>query len=230
MIELNNLSLSFENWKLNANLLVGPEKFSFLIGPSGAGKSSILNAIAGFLPHGPNEVLINGQDMKGLGPEQRPVSMLFQENNLFNHLTILQNTGLGIDPNLNLNPKDWQRVEAALERVGLEGMGERLPRDLSGGQRQRAGLARIMLRQKPVMLLDEPFAALGPALRKDMLDLVKSLAQEAKQTVIMVTHQPDDARHAADLVAFVSEGTIQQAGSTQSVLDNPNAGLKSYLG
>ncbi len=215
---------------MTVSLEVAAGSFCALIGPSGAGKSTILNAIAGFLPHGSGQLFIDGRDMAPLAPADRPVSMLFQEHNLFNHMTVEQNVGLGVDPSLKLGKTEWLRVEEALAQVGLDGMGKRLPRALSGGQRQRASLARAILRKRPVLLLDEPFAALGPALRKGMLQLVRDLAAQNGQTIIMVTHHPDDARLAADQIALVQDGTIEQVGETDAFFANPSDALKAYLG
>lgn len=230
MIELNHLELSFDSWSMRIDLEVGRGAFCALIGPSGAGKSTILNAIAGFLPHAPGQVLIGGQDMAGLAPAMRPVSMLFQEHNLFAHMSVSQNVALGINPDLKLSRQEMVRIEKALEMTGLSGLGDRLPHALSGGQRQRASLARAILRDKPVLLLDEPFAALGPALRKDMLKLVKDLAAQSGQTVMMVTHHPEDARQAADQTSLVHDGQIAQSGPTDQVFTEPGEALKDYLG
>lgn len=230
MIELNHLQLAFDDWSMRIDLKVKPGNFCALIGPSGAGKSTILNAIAGFLPHASGEILIGGQDMAGLAPAMRPVSMLFQEHNLFAHMSVSQNVALGINPSLKLSEQEKADVEKALKMTGLSGFGDRLPRALSGGQRQRASLARAILRKKPVLLLDEPFAALGPALRKDMLKLVKDLATKSGQTVIMVTHHPEDSKLAANQTSLVHDGKIAQSGNTDDIFANPSAALKDYLG
>lgn len=230
MIKLDHLHIALDDWQMTINLTIKKGGFCALIGPSGAGKSTILNAIAGFLPHASKQLFINNNDMASLKPADRPVSMLFQDHNLFAHMSIGQNVALGINPTLKLSSEDKQAVQEALAQVGLHSMADRLPRALSGGQRQRASLARAMLRKKPVLLLDEPFAALGPALRKDMLKLVSDLAKRTGQTVIMVTHHPEDAQIAADQTALVHDGHIAQSGPTQEVFATPSAALRSYLG
>jgi thiamine transport system ATP-binding protein len=157
--------------------------------------------------------------------------MLFQEHNLFPHLNAAQNIGLGIHPGLRLTKTDHDAVAAALERVGMAGMGGRLPRQLSGGERQRVALARSLVRNRPLLLLDEPFAALGPALKRDMLDLVDRLRRETGTAVLMVSHDPGDARRIAETTAFVAAGHIVAVGSTADLFDRPPAPeIADYLG
>jgi thiamine transport system ATP-binding protein len=122
-------------------------------------------------------------------------------------------------------------VEAALAQVGLAGLAERLPSQLSGGERQRVALARGLVRDRPVLLLDEPFAALGPALRREMLDLVRTLQADRKLTVLLVSHQPEDALYIAARTAFVHDGQVLQVGATRELLDGAaGSELRSYLG
>ena len=230
MIRLDHLFIALDDWQMTVSLTVKTGSFCALIGPSGAGKSTILNAIAGFLPHRSGQIFIDGQDMANLAPADRPVSMLFQDHNLFNHMTVAQNVALGVSPTLKLNKQQWQKVSDALDQVELSGMADRLPRALSGGQRQRASLARAILRERSVLLLDEPFAALGPALRKDMLQLVSTLAKKNGQTIIMVTHHPEDARLAADQTALVQDGAIAQVGPSEAFFTSPTEALKAYMG
>jgi thiamine transport system ATP-binding protein len=158
------------------------------------------------------------------------MAILFQDNNLFGHLSVAQNVGLGIRPALRLSSTENDSVSQALARVGLEGFGARKPSELSGGQQSRAALARALVQSKPWMILDEPFAALGPALRAEMLDLVADVARETKAGVLMVTHAPDDARRIADSVIFVADGLAHPPVPTAELLDNPPPALKAYLG
>lgn len=200
-----------------------------VIGPSGAGKSTLLMALAGFVPHG-GRILWQGGDIGALPPGDRPLSILFQDQNLFPHLSVAQNLGLGLSPRLRLTPADHRRIAATLERVGLDGLGARKPGQLSGGQMGRAALARALLRARPILLLDEPFAALGPALKAEMLDLVAETATETGATVLMVTHDPADAQRFAGRTVLVADGIAQGPQPTAELFANPPPALQAYLG
>ncbi len=202
-----------------------------LIGPSGAGKTTLLNLIAGFEIATSGRIRIGALDVGGLSPAERPVSMVFQENNLFSHLTVETNIRLGIRPTISGQPGDRQMVADALRRVGLAGFETRLPGDLSGGERQRVAIARALVRRKPVLLLDEPFAALGPRLRGDMLQLVGQLQAETGMTMILVTHQPEDAAAIAENIVFIDAGKTVAAGPARPFLARTDVpGLADYLG
>jgi thiamine transport system ATP-binding protein len=191
----------------------------------------LLNLVAGFETPQSGRVLIDGRDVTGAPPSSRPVSMVFQENNLFAHLSVEQNVGLGRSPALKLGEGDRAAVRQALARTGLAGKEKRLPRELSGGERQRVALARVLVRERPVLLLDEPFASLGPALREDMLDLVAGLQAERAMTVLFVTHQPEDARRIAQAVVFLEDGTVAASGPAADFFDGsgPEA-FRRYIG
>ena len=165
-----------------------------------------------------------------LDPGKRPVAMLFQDGNLFPHLTAAQNVGLGLDASLSLTGSDDLAVEAALARVGLAGLGERKPAQLSGGQQARVALARLLVQKRAILLLDEPFSALGPALKAEMLALVAELSRDIGATVLMVSHDPVDARLVADDVILVAEGIAHTPVATQQLFDNPPKALRDYLG
>lgn len=207
-------------------------KITALVGPSGSGKSTLLNLVAGFEMPDSGAVRFGGADLTRAPVAERPVSMVFQENNLFAHLSIFDNVALGLSPSLHLKAGDREAVEQALASVGLAGYGVRLPGQLSGGERQRVALARVIVRRKPVLLLDEAFASLGPALRGDMLDLVAKIHAERGMTTVMVTHFPEDARRIAPQTVFLADGTVIAGGPTESLLDVATAPLaiRNYLG
>jgi len=230
-IVLDHVSLGFGEFAVAFNAAIAAGRLTAVVGPSGAGKSTLLNLIAGFERPDAGTVAIGGRDVTRLGPADRPVSMVFQENNLFAHLDIGTNVALGLDPSLKLAADGWRIVEGALDRVGLAGYAKRRPGSLSGGERQRVALARAVVRRRPVLLLDEPFAALGPGLKADMLSLIGTLQRETGMTALMVTHQPDDATAIADEVLFVNRGRIGGAGPSQGFFSRDDIeGLGEYLG
>jgi thiamine transport system ATP-binding protein len=177
-----------------------------IAGPSGAGKSTLLNLIAGFEQPQAGRILLAGMDHTRSHPSERPVSLVFQDHNLFAHLDIFTNVALGVSPSMRLMDADRQSVDDALNRVGLAGFGPRMPGSLSGGERQRAAFARALVRKRPILLLDEPFASLDPELRVQMADLLVALHRETGNTVVIVTHDRDEIRRVADRVLLVEHG------------------------
>ncbi len=230
MLRLEALRISRPGFDLTADLSIPKGTRTAIIGPSGAGKSTLLAAISGFQPLAQGRITWDGQDLAQIPPGHRPLSILFQDNNLFPHLTAEENIGLALRPSLRLTTGERQKVRAALARVGLEGLEQRRPAQLSGGQQSRIALARALLRARPLLLLDEPFAALGPGLRLEMLDLVREITMETGATLLMVSHEPTDARRIADLTILVSEGTAEPPKSTLELFADPPPALRAYLG
>lgn len=230
MLRLEGLELIQGAFRLRADLAVPPGAAVAVVGPSGGGKSTLLAAIAGFLKPAAGRVLWEGRDLATLAPGQRPVGVLFQDNNLFPHLSALRNVTLGLRPTLRPTPRERALAEAALARVGLAGLGDRRPAQLSGGQQGRAALARLLVQDKPLLLMDEPFAALGPALKAEMLALTREVLGGRGATILMVTHDPEDARAMADTMIVVAEGRAEPPGPTAALLADPSAALRAYLG
>ncbi len=230
MLELQDITITQGAFRLSADFRIERGARVAVIGPSGAGKSTLLSVIAGFFPAASGRILWDGKEITTAQPGRRPLSILFQDQNLFPHLTVAQNVGLGLRPDLRLSPADHQAVVHALTRTGLQGMEGRKPATLSGGQQSRVALARALLRARPLMLLDEPFAALGPALKAEMLDLVAEIAGETGATVLMVSHAPEDARRFAPQTILVADGMAHAPRPTTGLLDNPPPALATYLG
>ncbi|KXF76283.1 thiamine ABC transporter ATP-binding protein [Paramesorhizobium deserti] len=230
-VTLEEIRFSYGEMRMHFDLDVPASQIAAIIGPSGSGKSTLLNLIAGFEMPQAGKVLIGGVDVTRLPPAERPVSMVFQENNLFAHLDVEANIGLGRSPKLKLTAADRAAIADAIARVGLTGKEKRKPETLSGGERQRVAIARALVRNRPVLLLDEAFASLGPALRVQMLDLVKALHAETAMTVLMVTHHPEDALHMDSLLFFLENGMIAASGNAKDLLSEtgPEA-LKRYMG
>jgi len=231
LLKVEGLSFRYEDMAMVFDLSLARGECLAVLGPSGAGKSPLLSLIAGFERPLAGRVMIDGRDVTELKPAERPVTSLFQEHNLFAHLSAGQNVGLGLDPGLRLDSAQKRAVAEALARVGLEGLDQRRPAQLSGGQRQRVALARSLVRDKPLLLLDEPFSALDPGLRLEMLDLVRQLQGERGLTVVLVSHNPQDALRIAGQAAFVANGRILAAGPTRALLEarEPEE-LRAFLG
>lgn len=228
-LRLENLLLQQGEFRLSADLVISKGSTAAVLGPSGAGKSTLFSAIAGFLAPTSGQVSWNDQPFTNLGPGLRPVAMLFQDNNLFPHLSVEQNVGLALTPK-RLNAAQREKVNDVLDRVGLKGFGARRPAQLSGGQISRAALARLLLQDKPLWLLDEPFSALGPALKSEMLALVAEIAAEKNATTLMITHDPTDAQACAPVSILVAEGKATGPFPTEELLRNPPQALAAYLG
>ena len=194
MLEVKNLVFRHpgqsQDYKFELSIAAG--EILGLTGKSGSGKSTLLDLIAGFLMPVPGDVMIGGQSLLPLPPEDRPLTILFQKNNLFDHITAAQNVGLGINTSLRLTATQQNQVDQALDRVGLAAAANQRASSLSGGEQQRIALARSLVRNKPVLLLDEPFSALDADTRAEMLQLVREIVDEKQLATLMVTHDPKD--------------------------------------
>ena len=231
MILIENALFKKKKFSLAIDLHVKSETFVAVLGASGAGKSTLLSIIAGFEDLERGKLWLDGTDMQNVLPAMRPVSMIFQDHNVFAHLNVWDNVALGIAPSLKLNAAEMAHVDEALVRVGLSQYAKRKPGNISGGERQRVALARVLVRKRKILLLDEPFAALDPGLRHDMLDLVSDLRREHALTILMVTHQPEEALRAADEIIFVAGGKVREpiAAKTFFKLHDDGA-IDLYLG
>ncbi len=229
MLKLNDVTWLYQHLPMRFTLSVQQGERLAVLGPSGAGKSTLLNLIAGFLPPVSGTILINDQLHTHTPPARRPVSMLFQENNLFHHLTVRQNIGLGMHPGLKLNAAQTASLQTIAGQMSIGSLLDRLPDELSGGQRQRVALARCLVREQPVLLLDEPFSALDPALRQEMLTLVSDVCQRQNLTLLMVSHSVEDAARIAPRSLVVADGRIAWDGATETLLSG-NSSASHLLG
>lgn len=213
------------------DLAVGRGEILSLIGPSGSGKSSLLNLIAGFITAEAGTIKVENQEIQHLDPAARPLSMVFQSHNLFPHLDVFTNIALGLNPSLKLDSDQRASIDKTLENLGLQGFHARKPGQLSGGQQQRVAIARALVRKHPVLLLDEPFAALGPALREELIELLKQLVTSQQMSALMVSHQPADALLASERTAFIHQGRVTAIAPTAELLaDTEQSEIRQYLG
>ena len=227
MLTFEGVEYSDGGFRLSADRRIGGAGITAVIGPSGGGKSTLLSLIGGFELPDAGRVLWESKDLAPLSPGERPVAVLFQDNNLFPHLDVLTNVALGLSPRARPSGEVLDRARGALRQVGLAGMEARLPGALSGGQQSRAALARVLLTDRQVVLMDEAFSALGPALRAEMLELVTGLLGD--RTVLMVTHDPEDARRVARWTMFVEDGRVHAPVETGALFAAPHAALAAYL-
>ncbi len=197
MLEVEDIHFVYSNEgggaTIRANFTVAAGRTAALMGASGSGKSTLLNLIAGFLVPGHGDLRFDGKSLLGIKPAARPLTYLFQANNLFPHLSVRQNLAIGLHPGMRLSDAQNDAVEQALEWVSLRAFATRKPPSLSGGQQQRVALARCLARNRPLLLLDEPFSGLDDALRSEILSLIVSLQKTRPMTVLVTTHRQQDA-------------------------------------
>lgn len=234
MLEINQLCFHYAHESatpMQFDLSVARGEVLSLIGPSGSGKSTLLNLVAGFLVADSGSIRVQGEAMEQLAPARRPVAMVFQQHNLFPHLDLFTNVALGANASLKLNRKQRLEVEDAIAKLGLGGLEKRLPGALSGGQRQRVALARALVRKCKLLLLDEAFAALGPALRAELIEKVKDLVKQENMAALLVSHQPADALQASARTAFIYQGRVLSLQASAVLLQQSELPeVREYLG
>ncbi|WP_151702475.1 ATP-binding cassette domain-containing protein [Nitrincola alkalilacustris] len=203
MLEVRSLQLSRGALSWQYDFTLQPAQMLALMGPSGTGKSSLLECLGGFVPADAGQILLQGEPIQHLPAEQRPVSTLFQQHNLFEHISVAHNLRLGFNQG-RPSHEQWSRVEAACEHLGIRELLDRLPSALSGGQRQRVALIRTVLREQPVILLDEPFSALDDDTRLLAGQWVRAEVSRTGKHLLFVTHMQADADSWADQVITIS--------------------------
>ena len=229
--EMLKLNFSFEEnyLAISANLSLESDKIYAIIGPSGAGKSTFLNLISGFSEISSGSILWNEQEISDLPPSKRNISILFQDNNLFPHLSVWRNLALAVSHWPKISNDDEAKLHSVISEVGIRGLENRKPSQLSGGQQSRVALARVLLQKNKILLLDEPFAALGPSLKDQMLELIEKIARNRGLLVLMVTHDPADANKIASQTIVVKNNKVHPPLNTDKALDPINGPLADYL-
>jgi len=202
---------------------VNHNEFFSILGPSGSGKTTILRMIAGLIQPDAGDVFIDGQSMKGLPANQRPINTVFQQYALFPHMTVWNNVAFGLNMKGIASTEKNARVEEVLDIVKLPGKGDRLPSQLSGGEQQRVALARALVNRPSVILLDEPLGALDQKLRQDMQRELKMIQGKVEITFICVTHHQGEALLMSDRVAVMNAGSLVQIGKPEELYARPKS-------
>ncbi len=233
IIELKNIKKVFDDTVVvdNFNLTVKKGEFVTFLGPSGCGKTTTLRMIAGFEFPTEGEILLNGEDISHIPPNLRPINTVFQRYALFPHLNVYENVAFGL--NLKRLPKSVisEKVKHVLEVVDLEGFEKRQISTLSGGQQQRIAIARAIVNEPDILLLDEPLGALDLKMRKEMQLELKSMHERLGITFIYVTHDQEEALTMSDKVVVMSDGMIQQIGTPEEIYNEPkNAFVADFIG
>jgi iron(III) transport system ATP-binding protein len=230
-IEAVNLSFGKTHVLKDIDLEIHPGEFFAFLGPSGCGKTTLLRLIAGFNQAQTGRVLIGGKDVSGLPPWRRDVGMVFQSYALWPHMTVRANVSFGLEERRMPKAEIGRRVEAALDLVGLLDLAERRPSQLSGGQQQRVALARTIVIEPQVLLLDEPLSNLDAKLRIQMRQEILELQRKLDITTIFVTHDQEEANTMCDRIAVMQGGMIQQVGTPLELYDSPaNLFVAGFLG
>ncbi|MAV82732.1 MAG: hypothetical protein CMI90_04640 [Pelagibacteraceae bacterium] len=210
MLRLDNLSYSVGKFKAKYTLSINKNGIYALVGESGSGKSTFMNLLGGYTKQNKGHFLINNKLVSNLTPSKRPISSLFQNHNNFDHLNIFQNVIMGVDPNMNFNEENKKKVNYVMKKLSLKMSMLGLVSDLSGGEQQRVSLARCWLRNENLLLLDEPFNALDPGLRKDMFKQLLSFHKSNSNLITIISsHFLDELLDIVEGIIFVSKGSIE---------------------
>ncbi len=225
MIRVHNLNIKLGMFKIkNANLQIAKGEFLVILGPSAAGKSVILESIAGLIPIQKGEILVNGKDVTNLKPEKRNISICYQDYNLFPHMKVRDNIRYGLKFKKDKhNEKYNKNFKTLIKLLELDGILDRLPLNLSGGEQQRVSLARGLIGNPDVLLLDEPLSSLDPNIKGTIQEELKNIHQTMHTTIIMVTHDFTEANYLADKVTLVHNGQIIQQGTIEDIFQRPKS-------
>ena len=232
-IRIEGVSKSFGTFQAvcDVNLTIAKGEIFSLLGGSGCGKTTLLRMLAGFEEPTKGRIFIDGQDMAGVPPYQRPVHMMFQSYALFPHMTVERNIGYGLQHDTMTKIQRSERVREMLDLVQLTGLAQRKPHQISGGQRQRVALARALARAPKLLLLDEPLAALDKKLREQTQFELMSIQERTGVTFIVVTHDQEEAMTLSDRIAVMDKGQVIQTGSATEVYEYPkNKFVAGFIG
>lgn len=225
MIELNKIKLRYENFEFYIDLNIPKNSFTIIMGISGSGKSTLLNIIAGFIKPLSGKLVINNNDMTSIPPSKRDISMLFQKDNLFTHMTVFENIAIGINTNLKLNQEQNKRLNEIMHSLEIESLKTKSPSQISGGEEQRVGIARCLLQNKSILLLDEPFANLDPIIRYKLYKIIYNKSKEYKKTTLVISHFPYEIKNYAEDVIFLNKGKVMFYGKGNNFYNSSNKNI-----
>ena len=233
LIDLQNITKAFDGQVVldDMNLYIRENEFLTLLGPSGCGKTTTLRIIGGFESPDKGRVILDGEDITKMPPNKRQLNTVFQKYALFTHMTIAENIAFGLKIKGKSKSYIDDKIKYALKLVNLDGYGSRMPDSLSGGQQQRIAIARAIVNEPKVLLLDEPLGALDLKLRQDMQYELIRLKNELGITFIYVTHDQEEALTMSDTIVVMNQGYIQQIGTPESIYNEPeNAFVADFIG
>lgn len=233
LITLEHISKSYDGQLIldDLNLSIYENSFVTLLGPSGCGKTTTLRIIGGFETPDKGRVIFDGKDITSLSPNKRQLNTVFQKYALFTHMTVAENIAFGLKIKNKSDSYIKDKIKYALKLVNLEGYENRSPESLSGGQQQRIAIARAIVNEPKVLLLDEPLGALDLKMRQDMQYELKRLKEELGITFIYVTHDQEEALTMSDHIVVMNQGYIQQEGSPEKIYNEPeNAFVADFIG
>lgn len=232
-VQLRGLSKRFGDVVAADRINLGIEKGEFfsLLGPSGCGKTTTLRMIAGFVEPTEGSITVAGAEITHLPPEKRGIGIVFQNYAIFPHMTAYDNIAFGLRMRKVGKAEIDRKVRASLDQVGLSGLEARYEREMSGGQKQRVALARVLVTEPEILLLDEPLSALDKKLREEMKYWIKNLQQDLGITTIYVTHDQGEALTMSDRIAVMNEGRVVQVGAPSEIYEQPDSNfVTSFIG
>lgn len=233
LIDLSHISKSFDDHLVldDLNLFINENRFLTLLGPSGCGKTTLLRILGGFESPDQGRIIFDGTDITNLAPNKRQLNTVFQKYALFSHMTIAENIAFGLKIKGKSKAYINDKIHYALKLVNLDGFENRTPDSLSGGQQQRIAIARAIVNEPKVLLLDEPLGALDLKLRQDMQYELIRLKNELGITFVYVTHDQEEALTMSDTIVVMNQGYIQQIGSPEDIYNEPeNAFVADFIG
>ena len=233
ILNLEHLSKSFDGKKIldDLSIDIGKNEFVTLLGPSGCGKTTTLRMIGGFIMPDEGRVIFEGKDITALPPDKRHINTVFQKYSLFSHMSVADNIAFGLKLKKKSSAYIHDKIKYALKLVDLEGYEDRHPMSLSGGQQQRIAIARAIVNEPKVLLLDEPLGALDLKLRQDMQKELIKIKNELGITFVFVTHDQEEALTMSDRIIVMNQGLIQQIGTPVDIYNEPeNAFVADFIG